>query len=323
MNAALSIVLVAREFVRSVYETYRDVAPWISEPIYGPFQLSQYQRFKFKVARKTEQLLPEWIDYYGSYTFMLKTTRGKAYLDRLALWIPDRLFTKWQRLSISVMSLLVLLWVVLSAIGVLVGIGAMSGLLYDIATGGIDLWVGEASVQESSYDVNVVQILTTAIVAVFSLLLFSVLFTIAMSPVLIGLALHEFGHYAAIKRSGADVEFYGLLLTGPLLGGAFVHPTDEIYEKDVQTQLAAFGGGVTANILYGSLLVCLSLVLFTDPLTTLSGWTTEIIQQPLPAVVFFFGCFEITAGFANAVPIGGVDGGYFVQIAEEYYGETE
>jgi len=323
MNAALSIVLVAREFVRSVYETYRDVAPWISEPIYGPFQLSQYQRFKFKVARKTEQLLPEWIDYYGSYTFMLKTTRGKAYLDSLAERIPERLFTKWQRLSIAVMSICLLLWVILSAIGVVAGIGAIGGLLYDIATGGIDLWVGETSVQETSYDVSVVEMFITAIVAVLSLLLFSVLFTIAMSPVLIGLALHEFGHYAAIKQAGAEVEFYGLLLTGPLLGGAFVHPTDEIYESDVETQLSVFAGGITANILYGSLLVCLSLVLFTDPLTTLSGLTTEIIKQPLPAAFFFFGCFEIVAGFANAVPIGGVDGGYFVQIAEQHYGETE
>jgi len=323
MNAALSIVLVAREAVRSVYESYQDKAPWVSEPIYGPFQLSRWGHIKFRIARKAEKILPQWIEYYGSYTFMLKTTRGKAYIDWLAENIPDTLFSKWQRLSISMMSILVLLWVVLSAIGVLVGIGALSSLLYDISTGGIELGFGETTVQETSYDVNVVKILTTAIVAVLSLLLFSVLFTIAMSPVLIGLALHEFSHYAAIKRSGADVEFYGLLLTGPLLGGAFVHPTDEIYEKDVETQLAAFGGGVAANILYGSLLVCLSLVLFTDPLTTLSGWTTDIIQQPLPAVVFLFGCLEIIAGFANAVPIGGVDGGYFVQIAEQHYGETE
>jgi len=323
MNAALSIVLVTRELVRSVYETYRDKAPWVSEPIYGPFQLSRWGKVKFKIARKTEAILPQWVDYYGSYTFMLKTTRGKAHLDRLALWIPDKLFSKWQRLSISVMSMLVLLWVVFSVIGVFVGIGALSGLLYDLATGGIELGFGETSVQDTSYDITFVDVVTTAIVAVLSLLLFSILFTIAMSPVLIGLALHEFSHYAAIKRSGADVEFYGLLLTGPLLGGAFVHPTDEIYETDVETQLAAFGGGVTANILYGTILICLSLVLFTDPLTTLSGWTTAIIQQPLPAVVFFFGCFEIIAGFANAVPVSGVDGGYFVQIAEEHYTDPE
>jgi Zn-dependent protease len=278
---------------------------------------------KFRIARTTEQVLPEWIEYYGSYTFMLKTTRGKDTLDQLADSIPDWLFKRWQRLSISVMSLCLLLWVVLSAIGVVVGIGAMGGVLYDIATGGIDIWIGEAPVQETSYDVTIAEVFTTVIVAIFSLLLFSILFTVAMSPVLIGLALHEFGHYAGIRRSGADVEFYGLLLSGPLIGGAFVHPTDDIYEKDAETQLAAFAGGITANIIYGSCLLCLSLVLFTDPVNTLSGWTMEIIQQPLPATLFFFGCFEIVAAFANSVPVGGVDGGKFVQVAEQHYGETE
>jgi Zn-dependent protease len=195
-------------------------------------------------------------------------------------------------------------------------------MLLEIVNNGVQMEFGSESIEQTQTEPTLSGLLvgllwTLLTLPVAMLILFGLLFVFTL-PILPGLALHEFGHYAALRKADVEIESYGLLFSGPILNGAFVNPdSEEIEEKDVDTQFSVLAGGIANNLLYGTVLLGGSLLLFTNPLTKITGGIEVQIQQPLPAILFWIACFEYAMAFANACPVGRLDGGKFVQVAEE------
>lgn len=139
--------------------------------------------------------------------------------------------------------------------------------------------------------------------------------------ILPGIALHEFGHYAAARRAGASVDSYGLLLLGPVLGGAYVEPGDDAEDLPADKKYGIWAAGIGNSMLWGTVLLAGGLALSGDPGAVLFGWLLQdfgvFTSQPVASLLLALGIMEVANSFLNAMPFGPVDGGGFVRTAEE------
>jgi Zn-dependent protease len=333
MHAALSFVLVVRSAVLSVYAGIVDILPWNTEPAYGPFQLSRWSRFKFNIRQKTIPKLPEWIEYRGNYMFLVKTTKGKDKLDWVVDRIPKPLFNVWQRFGVSVMVILLVLHslLILAAIGV--SVVAMGIALQDLVTNGLPLDLlavetGQTEVERGISLQDVLWSLATIPIAIGILLLLSAVFWyLLVLPLLPGLLLHEFGHYAMAKRADVEIQSYGFIFMGPFVQGAFVEPNDEDLERaSVSEKLRILSGGVGTNILLATGYICLALLVLENPVNAfsqvLTGNAYLLADQPVALCIVGLACVEVALALLNTLPGGEIDGGRVVQIVEEEFNQT-
>lgn len=321
MQYSLSFVIFVRSMLRSGIRTLQD--KYGDEPIYGPFPESRFQRYKRVCLETILRYTPDWFAYHSHGHFLLMTTRGQHTLDRLAKAIPDRVFRVWQRYSVGLMSLFVTLWVVVAVVWLAASIETFVDVVHTMLTDGIQYDQWESQEPATTDTPSLSETAQSLFWTLLSLPVALVLTNLFLLPLLPGLMLHEFGHYAGLARNEIAVESYGLLLFGPLIGGAFVLPSDELDDAPPDEQLAMLAGGVANDVIYGTVLIGLSLFLFANPVSMIAGGIETMIAQPIPMVLFLFGTLELFMGFVNCFPAGPVDGGKFIAIAEQKYGETK
>lgn len=276
--------------------------------------------------------LPENVEYEGSYTFLVKTNRGDGYLDNLVERIPDSIFHHWQRFGVATMVCFLVLWsVLLLAFTAITGALVFKTTVETIPTLLSFDWTSlfhaqpTTGVEWSISLSQVIGVIPGVLIRLGSLLLgmllFVALFWVLTLIFLPGVALHEFGHYAAVRRAGASVDSYGLILMGPFLGGAFVQPGDDAEELSVEQDFVIFAAGIANNMILGTALLLLGVLVAPDPVgiihSYISGDWSFIFNQSLGTLLLGLGSFEVFNGFLNAVPFGPVDGGRFIQTAEE------
>lgn len=294
------------------------------------------ERLRCWIHEQTVGRLPDCAEYKGSSIVMVRTNYGMEWLDSVVDRIPDSVVRQWGRFGILVMEIFVFIW---SAV-LLVWLGAaawiVAGWVRDIvgwalaydwlsllqprAPPDYDVWAAlEAAIQAAPEYAMAFGLLIVA----FALVV--VFWWAIMLPLLPGLTLHEFGHYAAIRKAGASVDSYGLLLFGPLLGGAFVEPGDDAEELTGTDAYTVWSGGIANSVLWGSILIAAGTTMGGDPLTVYAAFFNHglatLMESPLASFLVLVGGIEVANGFLNAVPVGPVDGGGFIkEIEEEWWG---
>ena len=284
--------------------------------------------------------LPGCVEHRSGLTFMIGTTAGAARLDNIAECIPDRIIGGWLWFGTATVAVFLFTWaVILLGIVTLViwaGLGVFEFVVVQLQT--MD-WATLLD-RDPTATPDLTELLMTLaastpeILAVLSKLVVVLIVSIAatwlmMLPFIPGLFLHEFGHYAAARRYDIPIEQYGLILLGPFLGGAFVGPDEGVVEaRPMRQRLHMVSAGIASQLLWGSAMLLLGILLLSDPVGALASvWTRDyavIAANPVSAIMFYLGAVEVLNGFLNAFPGGPVDGGLFIQAAEdEYWGFDE
>lgn len=275
--------------------------------------------------------LPEWLEHQSGLTFLVRMDGGKNRLDAVVDAVPDRLLDAWSRFGVVTMTVFVTIWgvILLAAFGVWLWIAG--GLVVDGTQWALAFdWMSLLNTDVST-DTNVLErfigyalAIPGFVVAAGKALVLAVI-AVGMTwlvtlPLLPGLALHEFGHYAAIRHAGGDVDSYGLLLLGPVLGGAYVKEDGDINDLGPQNAYSVWAAGIANSVLWGTMLVSLGVVLSAgtvDVVNLVNGNVlSEVSRQPLASVFILVGGIDIANGFLNAIPFGPVDGGGFIETRE-------
>lgn len=290
------------------------------------------KRLKSWFVDRTLDQLPEWAEYNGSFTILLKTDAGAERLETLVNRIPDRVISGWLQFGVATMVVFLVGWGVLLLAGlVLAAKTAWSLILASVKWALAYDWASLLEARPTpSFDplgqllqlVNAMpEIAYTIALLAVSLLACIVVYWVLMLFLLPGLTLHELGHYAAIRRAGGSVDSYGLFLLGPLPGGAFVEPGEDTEDLHAQHHFGIWSAGIANSLLWGTIVLSCGLVLSGEPLTALHALYAQdyamLTTQPLSSVLLAVGIVEMSNGFLNAVPIGPVDGGGFIRTAEE------
>lgn len=276
--------------------------------------------------------LPPWAEPHGDWMLLLTTTRGMDRLDAAVDRIPDGLVARWQRFAVRLMEVFLLIWAVLMlaflaaavwAIGVLAVTVAEWAIAYDW----MSLFEPRAPptfnpIQDILAAIAAIPQIALVLAALFAALTaFIILWWVVMLPILPGLTLHEFGHYAALRKSGASVDGYGLILFGPLLGGAFVQPGDDAALLGSEETFAVWSGGIANSVIWGSALIAAGVAVGGDPVAVLQAVAdpnaAPFLDPILASILLLVGFIEIGNGFLNAVPVGPVDGGGFIRSVEQ------
>lgn len=327
--------LVVWLLVSVVSKPVRWLLPTVDRP-----QSTWVARFKGYVGGMGFLSLPDWIEYRGNGMFLLKTSRGSEAFDRAIDRLPESLLRHWQAFGVYLMLVFMATWAVI----LLVLLGATVWMYGSLAvTLGVTAlsfdWASIFAGQQSPPGIDLAAILSGAEVLIYALpdigltlltLAGSIVVLVAvwwliMLPFFPGLALHEFGHYAAIRDAGETVDSYGLLLIGPLLGGAFVEPSDRVALLDADDKLSMLSAGISNSLLWGTVLLATGLLLAGDPAAIATALYRQgpmaAFQRPVVTVLLGVGAFELYNAFTNAIPIGPVDGGRFIQTIErEWWG---
>lgn len=291
----------------------------------------RFTAFKTLISQETIGRLPDWVERNGKYTFMLKTTHGMNHLDALVEKTPTRLLRLWQHFGILTMTIFVTTWAFIL-------LAATAFWFWHTGTTAIETthwalnydWLSLLQLQEPT-DHSLLERLTTALASIpdayhtiFNTTIMAAtviaVWWLIMLPLIPGLILHELGHYAAIREAGGTVESYGILLIGPVLGGAFVQPGNDVNLLDKHNQFFVWSAGIANSLIWGTLLTTTALLLggHTSILKifTEGAAPTAVQSVPLASVLLLIGVTEIMNGFLNAIPLGPVDGGGFIRTQE-------
>lgn len=276
--------------------------------------------------------LPPWVDHRRAGIILLKTDRGMARLDMVVDRIPDATFERWRRFAVQTMEVFVIVWgaILLAYLGVSLW---LVGKLV-IAAGEWVLTADWAALMQSGappqYNPGSVPSDAAAVWRLLVRLAAGVVTAIVilwaiMLPLLPGLTLHEFGHYAALRKAGASVDGYGLLLIGPVLGGAFVEPGSDAALLDRDDTFGVWAGGIANSLIWGTVLLVAGLAAGGDAVRLFELYTagdiSGLLSQPAASLLLAVGAIEVANGFLNAVPLGPVDGGGYIRSVErEWWG---
>lgn len=270
---------------------------------------------------------PEWIERHETGALLVKTTVGMDRLDAIVDRLPDGPFRVWRRVGVIAFSMLVVIWGGLLLASLPYGAWLTGHAIADAVTWAVAFdWIGALSQPPKPAPAPDVSLADTAVALaalVIGILLAIIFWWVLMLPFMPGLILHEFGHYAALRKAGASVDSFGILLFGPFLGGAFVQPGSDSAVLDHDTTLGVWAGGVANTIVAGTILLTAGVLLGGDPVRVvemaISGeW---VLANPIATGVTLIGLFELGNGFLNALPLGPVDGGGFIrQIEREWWG---
>jgi len=314
-QSVISLVMVTRTVLRvflggAAYPAFyvRSYLPKSDGP-------TRWERFKSRVGDSLIPKLPAWAEYHGGYIIMAKTTYGKATVDRFVDRVPKRLLEVWQRFSVAMMFVLLTLWslFLLACLGVLLGVSA-TGLYSLLQNPPSFEWLFvEPSLGETDVALTLGDVLYYSLHFVGFLIVLFVVFVATFLLFLPGMMLHEGGHYLAARRNDLTVDYYGIIFKGPLPAGAFVHiPDDELEEAPRENVLPTLAGGIGNTMLWASaLLVTGGSVLLAATQFDLSSLSV------LGYGLVLIGGFELFNAYINAFPAGKVDGGLFVEAAQD------
>lgn len=334
MTGAMAFVVVVRLIIQGVAFVLASPVIALKKRLPdtdGPTS-PRLMRFKSWVSSRTLDRLPEWAEYRGNFKLLLKTNVGSDQLDTFVNRVPAPLIKGWLRFAIATMAVFLVGWSVLLLVGLVLAVQAAWTLTQDVVEWALAYdWLSLLNSQPTTGFDPIAQVLgiVNAIpeiahmigVLAISLLISIIFYWFVMAFLLPGLTLHEFGHYAAIRRAGASVDSYGLLLFGPLLGGAFVEPGEDAEELDAAQDFRIWSAGIANSLLWGTSLLLSGLLLTEQPLTTIQALYTQqygvVSSQPVPSILLGVGVVEVANSFLNAVPFGPVDGGGFIRTAEE------
>lgn len=296
---------------------------------------TRIERLKEYVASKLTKHLPGDVEFRGNWVILLKTTYGQQQLDALVDSTPDRLVDIWLRLSVATTLALLVTWATVLLIGLVIAAKTILELFPELISKLATFDWGYSHTTRPTPNVDLTEILIEAITSIpeiaialgivaLVVAITVISFWVASLALLPGLAFHEFGHYAAIRKGGKIVEYYGLVLTGPILGGAFVSIDDEELESmPAIHQFRTWSAGIGTDLLWSTFLISSAMVLSTDPVGLLTAFSRQnyivLSAQPVPALLLAVGTLEIVNGFLNALPLGPVDGGQFMKTAEEIW----
>lgn len=343
-NGALAFVIGVRILVFAVAVTVsvvvstpvRVLQRWTPEPT--GYTLPWVQTVKDRVKAAVLGRLPSWVTYRGKGLFTVETTRGMKQLDRLVDRVPQTVFDWWQRFGTRLMMAFLFVWALILLAAVSLWVWATGHLAFELAVWALEYdWLSLFEVQRQQPEFDPLAAIAAAVQAIPEIalalailgvivLVLVIAMWVAMLPLLPGLALHELGHYAAIRRSGAIVESYGLLLFGPVLAGAFVEPGSDANRLDVRDSAGVWAAGIANSVLWGALLVAFGVAAGGQPLMTIEalvtgGATAVVADQPVGALFVLLGSVEFANAFGNAYPGGRVDGGGFIRRMErEWWG---
>lgn len=331
-------------FVVAVNFLYEATAHVIAKPIIwlkrrlpntsGP-SFPRLAGLKAGILRVGGRYKPDWIEHSGSLFFKLKTTRGSTYLDRLVERIPDRALNCWIRGSVAAMVAMLAVWaaILLTSLVILLGLLGKGAIAVMQWLGTVD-WISLFTVQPAEpVQIDIAAQLMAVAAGLPDLLLslaIAFLWSLAMFwgvmlLFLPGISLHEFGHYAALKKHGLDVEHYGLFTIGPYPGGAFVEPACDLRKESSPTNYAVLAAGIGNTLLWAAVLLITGLFVTGSPVAAvvaaLAGDISLFVASPAAGLLVLLAVFEAVNAFLNAFPRGPVDGGLFVEAAErEFYG---
>lgn len=296
-------------------------------------------RLKAWLRNGFKSRLPAYAEYRGGLQYLLKTTRGKARLQHAVEKVPDRVLQVWLQYATGILVIGVIIWSGLLFVGLLVTavtlLGSIPGIVNTLLS--IDL---SAFFQSGSTESTTIWPMVMAVVespdilidavlnAVSGLLGFFGLYWLIILLLLPEMVLHEFGHFTAATRADERIEYYGLLMWGPLPMGAFVMPEKDISELDRQARHDILVAGVGNSFLWGVVLLTAGILLTATPIQivqSLAAHDASILTQNLVgAVLLGVGTIGVLNSFVNSIPIGGTDGGHFIKgIERERYGITE
>lgn len=246
---------------------------------------------------------PSYIEH-GTYLTKVKTTRGKATARRVALAVPESLYSRWATTGVGLVGLFVACWLVILTItaGVLIAKAAP----WVLSLAWLDLLVAPST--PSAPEVDVARVLFEAAVGYLA-------YCVAFAILFPGIVLHEFGHFMAIVRNGGSVESYGLLFLGPVPMGAFVEPADELDGTCLSRRswLEIASGGIVNNVGWGIGLAAVAATIFV--VSGVDLWT-GVHAAPLEQVgvlLLVLGVVEVLMGVSNAVPHPKLDGGIYLR----------
>jgi hypothetical protein len=245
-------------------------------------------RLKTTIVSAARERSPEWIEHDGNFTFLLKTNVASDWLDALVDRVPERLIDYWLKFAIIAMAAMLLVWAVL----------LLGGLFLAVRT----VWALTVKLVEWAANYDWLSLLEQQ-----------------PQP--------QYDPMGAIRRAGASVDSYGLLLLGPLLGGAFVSPGDDAEDLKAERDFEIWSAGIANSLIWGSILLSCGLLLSGEPaavIQALFGQQSGIfLDKPVSSILLAIGMVEVANSFVNAVPFGPVDGGGFVRTAEEELWDLE
>lgn len=323
-TAALVFVSVVRLLFRVLLSPVMALYDDPQEP-YNP-RFPRFYAYKQRFTRWFLSQLPPWIEYRGGWKFLLKTTRGMDTLDRIVARIPDRVFDHWHRFSVGLMVTSLVAWGIagIALLGYMAHFAVVKLPAHIQTLMALDVATSQepTATWEITLD-GIIQVIPNLLVSVIGILALLVFFTLMLwlfsSLFLPGLILHEFGHYASLRKAGCPVESYGIMITGPILGGAFVEPSDEITDLPKRDRYRALSTGIANSLLWGLTLLTVG-VLLTEPSNVLQTYIdierSILVSNPVGSLLLLMGGVELLNSLMNSIPAGPIDGGRFIQEAE-------
>jgi len=324
----LVFVSVVRYFLVKVVRGCAYPFVWVGQYLPAMDREPRFQKYREWCVNQ----LPAYIEYRGNWTVMIHTTKGKGWFTSVAARIPDRVYRYWHRYSLVSMVVLLSVWslAILFGVGVSIGvyIHTLTEMVPKLLTVDWSTFIQFGNQPTPEYELTLQTVLNgllkvgVGLIQLTALLLLATLLLwVFMLPIIPGLIIHEFGHFASMQQAGSDVETYGLILTGPILAGAFVQPDESFEDVSPQKRLHALSAGVGNTLLWATVLLTGGFVLTSDPVSVLQSLAgrdhTVFIQHPVGSILLLFGVFEMMNAVGNAFPIGHVDGGLFMDAAEE------
>jgi len=331
LTLALVFVVAARlciaQLGRVVSYPFRLLAKYV--PASDDPSFPRYAKLKARLGDYLLNLLPEWVEYRGNYVFLLKTTYKIDTLRGIAGRIPDRYYDYWHRFGLLTMVSFLVVWAFVMLILLGVSLGLFVSSIPDLLT--VD-WASLFHINygtaDPTYELPGVWDLLVGLATLLALSAVAILLMgVVMLFFLPGLLIHEFGHFASMEYVDCGVSHYGIILTGPVLGGAFVQPERDMDELAIEESMHALSAGVANTLLWGMVLTSIGLVLaggsLTDLLPLYDVSTQTLTSNPVGKIILLLGIVELSNAQLNAFPGGPVDGGRFMQVADAEWGLTE
>lgn len=273
-----------------------------------------------------DRLTPGWATRYEFWKWRVESSYGQERLEKVAAWIPDRLFAVWSYGSIGVMSVFLMALSVSVVVFYVVWIDwVVISFLSDLVSGEFVLNVGGSPAEPSNPNYSwptMSEMVTMAGRLVWGVVLFYASIVGLFLLVMPGFVLHEFGHFVQSHRRGLDFNSYGLFFFGPIPIGAFVDVDYEMDDVGMVDFASIVSSGVSANLLYAAVLFCVVYLLPVDAYETAVMYASGgSLDLSVGVVLLALAVMEVVMAVFNSIPMGGSDGDLFTKAGlSEYYG---